>query len=139
MPLPLEDVLARLGIQGATNVGGSSYASFVPVLNTNGQLDTSFFTSTTSFYQVTTSGGGLASISSPTPGALAVLDNTSTYIYYASAWLLISQLNSSGINFTPTSGSGLTSSNVQSAINELAENAITVTNNSTITGNLTFN
>ena len=132
----LNEILSGLNILGATqNNTGGPYANYLVVLNSSGQIDSSLFSSSIAYYSVSS----LSSISGPSLGALAVVNGTSTYICtdaVTPTWLLISQLNAGGISFTPASG--LVSTNVQSAIAEVASNTISNSSNTAISGNVTF-
>ena len=127
----LEEILSRLNILGATQTGGTSaYANYLAVLNSNGQLNSSLFESTLTVHQISAQ-SDLLSLDGQT-GDLSVLPNDSAYVYISGStsgytsgpWVQIGAIGSGTLPFVPDVGSPLSSSNVQSAINELTGLAV---------------
>ena len=135
MSLALEEILSRLPIQGATasNTGGP-YPYYLVVLNSAGQIDPSLFTSTLAYYSAT-SYAGLPS--SPASGSIGVVNNTTIYIY-TNAWQEITPIAAASVPYS-NSGTPLVSTNLQTALTEVAERAVLVDTGGTITGPVTFN
>ena len=135
MSNPLEEILSRLPIQGATTSNsGGPYPNYLVVLNSSGQIDPSLFTSTLAYYSAT-SYAGLPS--SPAAGSIGVVNNTTIYLY-TNAWQEISPIAAAAIPYNNT-GTPLVSTNIQSALTEVAERAVLVDAGGTITGSVTFN
>jgi hypothetical protein len=131
----LEEILSRLQITGATNSDtGGPFPNYLVILNADGQIDSSLFSSTLSCYEV----ADLSEVVSPKYGEIAIVNGNAAYVRSVSGWVLISYTGSTAIPFTPGS-SGLASTNIQDAISELAERAVLIDAAKTITEQQTFN
>jgi hypothetical protein len=148
MPIPLEEILSRLQIKGGSTVGGSStYASYLPILNSQGVLDPSFFAGAITVTEVANQAARLALSGLNIGDLVKQTDNKTTYVLRTSpsndnaSWTVIGTdyaNESTGVSYDP-SNTTLTSTDVQSAIDELWTTAVTTIDDRTVTGLVTFN
>lgn len=131
----LQEILSRLNILGATATGGVTYANYLAVLNQNGQLDPSLFSTTLTVTEIATE-GDLTGIATPKMGDLAIIPNTAAWAY-TDQWRQIGAVGAANISFDP-SATSLAATNVQAAIEELETAAVTIDGTRTVTGLVTF-
>ena len=146
MGMTIAEILSRLNIQGGTQVGGSStYASFLPVLNSSGQLDPSFFTSTNTVWEIPTDASTRTSLAAAKVGDTVVENNVAYILRSLPAatsgnWIVTGSVYSNvgaNVSFDPGS-TNLASTTLQNALTELWTDAVLINANRTLTGTLTF-
>ncbi len=148
--MELSEILSRLQILGGTTVGGDSqYANFLPILNSNGELDPSFFANTllNHVWDAADQTERLALTNLKIGDIVVQADNSTAYVLAdqpsttSGNWRVIGSAyanSGSGVAFSPT-GTNLISTNVQDALVELWTKALVVDANRTVTGNITYN
>jgi len=78
MAKPLEDILSKLPIKGATLVGGAGFSHYLPVLNADGQLNATLFASSVSRTHSVADSTERLALSSAEVGDIVVQLNTTT-------------------------------------------------------------
>jgi tartrate-resistant acid phosphatase type 5 len=157
--MSLNAILSRLPIKGATTVGNdTAVAKFVPILNDDGQLDPSFISAIarTNVFKVANQAARLALTNAHAGDIAYQNDFLRAYVLcdptnpfndnpdpsVNNNWLLLGVDNSlaSQIGFNPTfTGSTLTATNVQTALEQLSSGTVATNTPSTITTGVTFN
>ena len=129
MAKPLEDILGKLPIKGATLVGGAGFSNYLPVLNADGQLNATLFASSVSrTHSVADSTERLALSSAEVGDIVVQLNTTIAYILIAAdptdeaSWLMV------GIGVLPTWAPAAT--NISEVVDKLWEISINSSNDS---------
>ena len=156
--MSFNEILSRLAVKGATTTGNdASYKDFVPKLNSAGQLDKSLFSNVvrTNIYTAASEteqrnlaqaqDGDFCLRTDLVPQQLYALNNPGDVLSDGSApatnmanWVNVGSVITTAGHVPFTAGSGLSSTNVQSAIVEVQNNALHINTTTTLTGVLTF-